>query len=65
MENGEITLFSPHVVEGLYDAFGTPEFDELYEKYERATSIPKLKVSARELITDLLKESTETAESIS
>ena len=39
---------------------GTPEFDELYEKYERATSIPKTKVSARELITDLLKERAKT-----
>ena len=58
--NEEITLFSPHNVPGLYEAFGTPEFDELYEKYERATSIPKTKVSARELITDLLKERAET-----
>ena len=60
MENGEITLFSPHEVPGLYEAFGTEEFDELYEKYERATSVPKTKVSARELITDLLKERAET-----
>jgi len=60
LANGEITLFSPNDVEGLYDAFGTPEFDELYEKYERATSIPKTKVSARELITNLLKERAET-----
>jgi ribonucleoside-diphosphate reductase alpha chain len=60
LANEEITLFSPHNVPGLYEAFGTPEFDELYEKYERATSIPKTKVSARELITDLLKERAET-----
>ena len=60
LKNEDITLFSPKDVEGLYDAFGTPEFDELYEKYERATSIPKTKVSARELITDLLKERAET-----
>ena len=60
LTNEEITLFSPHNVPGLYEAFGTPEFDELYEKYERATSIPKTKVSARELITDLLKERAET-----
>ena len=60
LENGEITLFSPHEVPGLYEAFGTPEFDEMYEKYERATSVPKTKVSARELITDLLKERAET-----
>jgi len=60
LANEEITLFSPHDVKGLYEAFGTPEFDELYEKYERATSIPKTKVSARELFTNILKERAET-----
>ena len=60
LKNEDISLFSPHDVPGLYDAFGTDEFDELYEKYERATSVPKKKVSARELITDLLKERAET-----
>jgi len=60
LANEDITLFSPHDVPGLYEAFGTPEFDELYEKYERATSVPKRKVGARELITDLLKERAET-----
>ena len=60
LKNEDITLFSPHDVDGLYDAFGTPEFDELYEKYERATSIPKRKVSARELFSSLLKERAET-----
>ena len=29
LSNGEITLFSPHDVPGLYDAFGTEEFDDL------------------------------------
>ena len=60
LANEDITLFSPHETPGLYEAFGTEEFNELYEKYERATSIPKKKVNARELITDLLKESAET-----
>ena len=60
LKNEDITLFSPHEVPGLYEAFGTEEFDELYEKYERAYSIPQKKVSARELITDLLKERAET-----
>jgi len=60
LANEEITLFSQHEVEGLYDAFGTPEFDELHEKYERATSIPKTKIGARELFTSLLKERAET-----
>jgi len=60
LKNEDITLFSPHDVPGLYELFGTPEFDAEYEKYERATSIPKRKVSARELITDILKERAET-----
>ncbi len=60
LANEDITLFSPHEVEGLYESFGTEEFDELYEKYERATSIPKTKISARELFSSLLKERAET-----
>jgi ribonucleoside-diphosphate reductase alpha chain len=60
LKNEDITLFSPHDVPDLYPAFGTESFDELYEKYERATSIPKRKVPARELITDILKERAET-----
>ena len=60
LKNEEITLFSPHDVPGLYEAFGTPEFDAMYLKYERATSVPKKKVSARELMIDMLKERAET-----
>jgi len=60
LNNEEITLFSPHDVPGLYEAFGTDTFDEMYEKYENAYSIPKKRISARELITDLLKERAET-----
>ena len=36
LNNEEITLFSPHDVPGLYEAFGTDTFDEMYEKYENA-----------------------------
>ena len=60
IENKEITLFSPHDVPGLYEAFGTPEFDELYEKYERATSVKKKKIGAQELFLSILKERAET-----
>ena len=60
IKNEDITLFSPHDVPGLYESFGTNGFDELYQKYENAYSIPKKKVNARELITDLLKERAET-----
>lgn len=58
--NGDITLFSPHDVPGLYDAFGTDEFDDLYTRYESDGSIPKKTIGAQELILDLLKERAET-----
>ena len=60
IKDEDITLFSPHDVPDLYDAFGEDKFDELYEKYERAYSIPKKKVNARTLFMDLLKERAET-----
>ena len=60
ISNGEITLFSPHDVPGLYDAFGTDRFDELYLSYERDESIPRKTIGAQELILDLLKERAET-----
>jgi ribonucleoside-diphosphate reductase alpha chain len=56
----DITLFSPHEVPELYDAWGTPEFDELYEKAERKLSVSKKKVNAQELFFDILKERAET-----
>ena len=60
LNNEDISLFSPHEVPGLYDAFGTDKFDELYEQYERAYSIPKTKVNAQSLFMGLLKERAET-----
>ena len=56
----EISLFSPHDVPRLYDAFGTDRFDDLYESYERDQSLPRKTVRAQELILDLLKERAET-----
>jgi ribonucleoside-diphosphate reductase alpha chain len=60
IQDGEITLFSPHDVPGLYDVFGLDKFDELYVKYENDLNIPKKKVKAQDLILDLLKERAET-----
>ena len=60
IEAGVITLFSPHEAPGLYDAFGTEYFDEMYERYENDPSIPKTQIDAQELILDLLKERGET-----
>jgi len=60
IQDGEITLFSPHDVPGLYDSFGTIEFDSLYLGFENNPSIPKKTVKAQELILSLLKERAET-----
>jgi len=60
INEGDITLFSPHEVPELYEAWGTPEFDELYEKAERKISVTKKKVSAQALFFDILKERAET-----
>ena len=58
----DITLFSPHEVPGLYEAyFGDPDkFKELYEAAERKTSIKKKTIPAMELFSDLIKERAET-----
>ena len=60
IDDGDITLFSPHDVPGLYEAFGTPRFDDVYVRYENNDRIKKKTVSAQKLILDLLKERAET-----
>jgi len=60
INNGDITLFSPHVVKDLYSRWGGEDFDELYEKYEKDKNIPKRKVSAQKLFGNILKERAET-----
>ena len=60
IKGGDITLFSPHDVPGLYEAFGTSKFDKLYKQYEKDTSIPRKTIQARTLIGDILKERAET-----
>jgi len=60
IKNEDISLFSPHDVPGLYDAFGTPSFDDLYVGYEQDGSIPRKTIGGQELFFDLLKERAET-----
>ena len=60
IKNEEISLFSPHSVTGLYDAFGTDSFDGLYVDAEQDESIPRKTIGAQELFLDLLKERAET-----
>jgi ribonucleoside-diphosphate reductase alpha chain len=58
VKGGNITLFSPHEVPGLYDAFfaDQDEFERLYVKYEQDDSIRKTTVKAAELFGTLASE---------
>ncbi|EKO3853087.1 ribonucleoside-diphosphate reductase subunit alpha [Vibrio harveyi] len=58
VEGGNITLFSPSDVPGLYDAFfeNQEEFERLYVKYENDPSIKKETVKAIEMFTLLMQE---------
>jgi ribonucleoside-diphosphate reductase alpha chain len=62
LSNSDITLFSPHDVPDLYDAYfgDADKFKELYEAYERKTSIKKKTISAMDLFSALIKERAET-----
>ena len=60
IQDGEISLFSPHDVPGLYAAFGTDSFDDCYVGYEQDKSVPRKTIGAQELFLSLLKERAET-----
>ena len=63
IDDGYVTLFSPHEVRDMYDAFYGQDqklFAELYEKYERSRSVRKKRVKAREYFSDILTERQET-----
>ena len=57
-----ISLFSPHDVPGLYEAYfgDADEFKTLYEKYEKDPKIKKKTLPAMELFSALIKERAET-----
>lgn len=56
--NDVITLFSPHEVRDLYDAFGidNDKFEELYEKYEKNKTVWKKSIKARDFLNALCQE---------
>jgi len=58
MSGGDITLFSPSDVPGLYEAFfdDQDKFRELYEKAERSTKIRKRTVPALDLFSAFMNE---------
>ena len=61
LNNENITLFSSHECKDLFEKFGTEEFDELYVKYEKDSSLKfKKTISARDLFDLITKERIET-----
>ena len=62
VKGGDITLFSPSDVPGLYDAFfaDQEEFERLYTMYEQDTSIRKKTVKAIELFSTFMNERSST-----
>lgn len=58
IEGADISLFSPHEVPGLYDAFfaNQDEFERLYLEYEANPAIRQRKVPALELFSLLMQE---------
>jgi ribonucleoside-diphosphate reductase alpha chain len=58
IKGGNITLFSPHEVPGLYEAFfaDQDEFERLYVQYEQDESIRKKTIKAVELFGLMMSE---------
>ena len=62
LSGGDITLFSPHDVDGLYEAFFADQerFKEIYEAAERNTRIRKKTVKAIDLFSAFVTERKDT-----
>ena len=61
LKNENVVLFSPHEVPALWEAWGTPAFDKIYEECENNKKIKlKKKISARKLFSLIIKERVET-----
>lgn len=63
IQGKDVTLFSPHDVPGLYEAFisgDNEKFRGVYEAFETRPDIRKKTVASMELFTQLLKERAET-----
>lgn len=62
IQDGNITLFSPHTVPGMYDAFFADQdkFEQLYLAAEADESIAKTAVKAVDLFAQMLQERSQT-----
>lgn len=58
IDGGNISLFSPHDVRDMYEAFfqDQPLFEELYLKYEADPTVPRRSIPAIELFSLLMQE---------
>lgn len=63
VDGGNITLFSPHEVPEVYDAFYSSDVDKFRELYEKAEKNPKLTkkvMSAKDLFSAVITERSDT-----
>lgn len=62
IQGGNITLFSPHAVPGMYDAFFADQdkFEQLYLAAEADDTIPKTTVKAVDLFSQMMQERSQT-----
>jgi len=62
IDGKDISLFSPHKVRDLYNAYfeDSSKFQELYEKYEKDSSLVEGTISAIELFSNLMVERKDT-----
>jgi len=61
IKNENVTLFSPHEVPQLIEAWGTPKFSKVYQECEEDRKLKfKKKISARKLFSLIVKERVET-----
>ncbi len=56
VKNEDISLFSTHDSNGLYELWGSDKFDEAYKKLESDKSVPRKIVSGRKLLLSLVTE---------
>lgn len=57
----DVTLFCPHEAKGLYDSFGTPDFERVYKECEANKKLRLTKtIKARELAKTIAQERLET-----
>jgi len=60
ISGADITLFSPHEVPEVYEHFGDDQFEALYVAAEQDPTLSSIKINARTLFVDMIRERIET-----